>query len=169
MRVGDSRGFSFLEVLVAVAILGLAVSASMGAVAQGLRLLRLSAEHEQALQLAERVLRDTAIERDRVEGGTEGGFAWQRRVARMPLPDDRVITFSQTGATPPPEVALFSVVVEVRWGERRRLELATVRAAQLPDPTAPPPTSTTPGGTPAPGSPTIRPGAPGSTPGAGTG
>ena len=165
MRPRDSAGFSFLEVLVAVAILGLAVSAAMGAVAQGLRLLRLSAEHEQALQLAERVLREAAVEGERVEGGTESGFAWERRIARVPLPDDRTVTFSPTSAATP-EVALFSVVVAVRWGERRTLELATVRAAQLPDPNAPPPSSPA-TGTGAPGRAGAPAGRPGAAPGGG--
>ena len=161
MRARDSAGFSFLEVLVAVAILGLAVSAAMGAVAQGLRLLRLSAEHEQALQLAERVLREAAIESERVEAGTEGGFAWERRVALVPLPDDRTVTVSPTSASTP-EVTLFSVVVAVRWGERRTLEIATVRAAQLPDPNAPASSSSPAVGPGTPG----QGGAPGTRPGA---
>ena len=51
-------GFTLIEVLVALAILSLAVVASIQGFAQGLRLLRLAGDHQQAMLLADQKMRE---------------------------------------------------------------------------------------------------------------
>ena len=52
------RGFTLLEVLVALAILGLAVVAVIQGFAQGLRLLKLSGDHQRAVLVADQKIRE---------------------------------------------------------------------------------------------------------------
>ena len=49
----NARGFTLLEVLVALAILGVAVVASIQGFAQGLRLLKLAGDHQDAMMVAD--------------------------------------------------------------------------------------------------------------------
>ena len=53
-RRARAAGFTLIEVLVALAILSLAVVASIQGFAQGLRLLRLAGDHQQAMLLRRR-------------------------------------------------------------------------------------------------------------------
>ena len=69
-----SRGFTLLEVLVAMTILGLAIVTLIQLSSQGLRLLRLSDDHQQAVLLADRLARTTEIRSEGVDGGQEGRF-----------------------------------------------------------------------------------------------
>ena len=115
-----SRGFTLLEVLVAMTILGLAFVALLQLSAQGLRLLRLSEDYQEAVQLADRLARGTEPDQERVEAGQQGPLRWERRITLVPVPD---------GLTPAagPRYQLFAVSVAVRWGRDRTLELASLR------------------------------------------
>ena len=123
-----SRGFTLLEVLVALAILGLAIVTLMQLSSQGLRLLRLSDDYQQAVLVADRVARATDILREGVVGGGEGRFLWERRVALVPVAEELT-----PGAGPAPR--LYALSVAVRWGNHRALELASLRAVvEAPEP-----------------------------------
>lgn len=115
------RGFTLLEVLVAMVILGLAVVTLIQLASQGLRLLKLSGDHQQAARLADRVARESDVIVEGVETGQEGHLTWERRISLMPIPDE---------LTPPsgPRPQLLALTVTVRWGQSRTLELATLRA-----------------------------------------
>ena len=52
------QGFTLLEVLIALAILGTAVVAAIQGFSQGLRLLKLSGDHQEAVLLADQVVRE---------------------------------------------------------------------------------------------------------------
>lgn len=117
-------GFTLLEVLVALAILGLAVVASIQGFAQGLRLLRVAAEHQEATLLADRKLREVVAPAAGHDSGIEGRFTWERTTAAVALPDGEA-----TGAWP-----LYAVTVRVAWGATRAVELATLRLAPPPPP-----------------------------------
>ena len=83
-----SRGFTLLEVLVALTILGLAIVTLMQLSSQGLRLLSLSNDYQQAVLVADRVARATDTLREGVVGGQEGRFLWERRVALVPVAEE---------------------------------------------------------------------------------
>jgi prepilin-type N-terminal cleavage/methylation domain-containing protein len=117
-----SRGFTLLEVLVAMAILGLAIVTLMQLSSQGLRLLHLSEGYQQAVLLADRIARDTDVTEERVDAGQEGPFRWERRIGLVTVPEELT-----SGAGPRPRLYVLSVVV--RWDSGRTLELASLRAA----------------------------------------
>jgi general secretion pathway protein I len=115
-----SRGFTLLEVLVALTILALSIVTLMQLSSQGLRLLRLSDDYQRAVLVADRVVRAVDVPREGIESGQDGAFQWERRVSLVPLPDELT-----PGAGPTPR--LYSLSVAVRWGSRT-LEIASLRA-----------------------------------------
>lgn len=136
-------GFTLLEVLIAFAILAVAVVTLIQLSSQGIRLLKVSGDHQQAVQLADRLARDSQVNPDDVQNGNtlvetgdEGDFAWERRTARVELPEEIDPKTPAPGKELP---GLYSVAVAVRWGRNHMVEVATLRA---PTP-APPPGSTT--------------------------
>lgn len=116
-----SAGFTLLEVLVAMAILGLALTTLLQLSSQALRLLRLSGEHQEAVLLADRLAREAEATSEEVTSGTDGPFDWERRIDTVPVADE--LTSPLATARP----RLFSVSVVVRWGRSRSLEVATLR------------------------------------------
>ena len=82
------RGFTLLEVLVAMTILGLAIVTLMQLSSQGLRLLRLSDDYQHAVLVADRLVRAAEVPQEGVETGREGAFQWERRVALVPVPEE---------------------------------------------------------------------------------
>ena len=115
-----SRGFTLLEVLVAMTILGLAIVTLMQLTSHGLRLLRQADDQQQAVLVADRVARTVDAVQEGVESGQEGAYRWERRVALVPVPEELTPT---AGPTP----RLYALSVAVRWGSRT-LELSSLRA-----------------------------------------
>ena len=116
-----SRGFTLLEVLVALTILGIAIVALMQLSSQGLRLLHLSDDYQQAVIAADRIARATDALAEGVDAGQEGRFRWERRITVVPVPEELT-----PGAGPP--LRLYALSVGVRWGRDHTLELASLRA-----------------------------------------
>jgi prepilin-type N-terminal cleavage/methylation domain-containing protein len=116
-----SRGFTLLEVLVAMTILGIAIVALMQLSSQGLRLLHLSDDYLQAATVADRIARATDALAEGVDVGQEGRFQWVRRITVVPVPEELT-----PGAGP--QLRLYALSVGVRWGRDRTLELASLRA-----------------------------------------
>jgi len=81
-------GFTLLEVLVALTILAVAVVAFMQLSSQGLRLLHVSDDYQQAVGLADRVARAIDVIGESSEAGQEGRFQWERRVSLVPTPEE---------------------------------------------------------------------------------
>lgn len=115
-----SRGFTLLEVLVALTILGLAIVAIMQLSSQGLRLIHLSEDYQQAVLVADRVARSTDAVQEGVDAGQAGRFQWERRLTLVPVPEELT-----PGAGP--QLRLYALSVAVRWGRNRALELASLR------------------------------------------
>lgn len=115
-----NRGFTLLEVLVALTILAVAIVAFMQLSSQGLRLLHLSDDYQQAVILADRVARATDVVEEGAGAGQERRFQWDRRVSLVPVPEELT-----PGAGP--ELRLYALTVAVRWGRGRTLELASLR------------------------------------------
>jgi len=123
MQRRGEHGFTLLEVLVAMAILGIAITSMMQLSSQSLRLLHLSGEHQRAMLLADRIVRQTPADADGMQSGEEGAFRWERRVTDVVVPKE----LTPPGATAPPQ--LRSIAVAVRWGQGRSVQLGTLRAS----------------------------------------
>lgn len=123
-RRAATGGFTLLEVLVAMAILGLAVVASIQGFAQGLRLLKLSGDHQQAALLADRKLREVVTPTEGQDRGAEGGFRWERAVTVVETPE-----LTPAGRTPAWRV--YRIDVRVQWGASRQVEIATLRTVPV--------------------------------------
>ena len=125
MRRRVSGGFTLLEVLVAMVILSVAVVTLIQLASQSLRLLKLSSEHQEATILADRLVRATDPVAEGMESGQDGQFTWERRVRPVAVPDALLPTIG-------PAPRLLSLVVAVRWGSGRTVEMSTLRLAQGP-------------------------------------
>jgi len=83
-----SRGFTLLEVLVALTILGIAIVTLMQLSSQGLRLLHLA---ENGLSAGRPgggpLVRTTDALQEGVDTGREGPFQWERRVGLVAMPE----------------------------------------------------------------------------------
>lgn len=120
--MSGARGFTLLEVLVALAILGLGAVALIQLSAQGLRLLKQSDSHQAAVLLADRLARDVTPLAEGMETGTAGAFAWERRVTTVGTPD-------ALHAVEGPRARLLALTVTVRWSRSASVTLATLRTA----------------------------------------
>jgi type II secretion system protein I len=121
MRTGREAGFTLLEVMVAMAVLGLAVATVLQLSSQNLRLLRLAGEHQAATLLADRLAREKDPQDEETDSGEEGAYRWERRVSAVSTPRE---LDPPTGRAP----RLLAVRVAVRWGQGRAVEVATLRA-----------------------------------------
>ena len=121
------RGFTLLEVLVALAILGMAVVTVIQLFGQGLRLLKVSGDYQLAVLLADQKAREMETVREGIESGQEGMFEWERQATVAPVPEELTVVS-------PTPIRLFRVTVQVRWGANRSVEVATLRTAQEPLP-----------------------------------
>ncbi len=124
----QDKGFTLLEVLVALVVLATTVVAVLQLFGGGLRLARAAGDHADAALLASAKLADLEpgpLTEGSTEG-TDGPYRWTRRVtldpALLPVEPDT------------PEamlIRLARVSVEVQWGQGRRFELATLRVWRI--------------------------------------
>jgi general secretion pathway protein I len=112
--IDTARGFSLLEMMVAIAILALCLGVMYQAVSGATRNVRNDERYAYAVELARSLLADNARVPDTgtvARGETAGGFRWQVTAEPVPLAE---------GALQPG--ALQWLAVAVRWddGDRRR-------------------------------------------------
>ena len=115
-------GFTLIEVLVAFTILSLTVVVAVQGFAQGLRLLKLSGDHQQAALLADQKAREVVLPKEGRESGTEGAFAWDRVIKEVPAPE-----LTPNGQLPKWHV--YEIDVQVTWGDnsKRTVGITTLR------------------------------------------
>jgi len=121
MRVrGEKQGFTLLEVLVAMAILGIGLVVIIELFSGGLRLGRTSEEYTKAVGYARMKLEEISLAKSLKEGVEEGEFdreyRWQVEVKKVDLlPPGRETSYQ-------PPVALYWVRIDVLWksGTRER-------------------------------------------------
>jgi len=119
--VSRPGGFTLVEVLVAFAVLSLTVVVAVQGFAQGLRLLKLSGDHQHAILIADQKAREIVVPKEGREEGTEGAFAWARTTRPLPAPELEV-----PGRAPRWHV--YEIDVQVAWGEgRRAVGITTLR------------------------------------------
>ena len=113
------RGFSLLEMLVAISILGLAMGALYQASTGAVRNVQVDERHAYAVELGRSLLANNMQIPARglsLSGKTPGGFDWTIDTAPFPVKGKR-------------KLALFSIRVEVAWtdgGKRRKIRLDSV-------------------------------------------
>lgn len=122
MRGRSQAGFTLLEVLIAFAILSVAVVAVIQGFAQGLRLLKVAGDHQQAVLLADQKIREMVIPVEGRDQGKEGNFDWERKVTVVPAPD-----LTRTLATAKWHV--YQIDVKVSWGDKRGVEIVSLRTS----------------------------------------
>ena len=121
MRVrGENQGFTLLEVMVAMAILGIGLIIIIELFSGGLRLGRTSEEYTKAVGYARMKLEEISLAKSLKEGVEEGEFdreyRWQVEVKKVDLlPPGRETSYQ-------PPVALYWVRIDVLWksGTRER-------------------------------------------------
>ena len=128
-RAAAEAGFTLLEVVVAVAIAGLALVGLFQAGSGGLFAVDTAARAEEALQRAQSHLaavgRDAALVEGESSGDDGGGYHWRLQVQpaaqRQGVAADGVI---------PQNATLYSVLVSISWqsrGHERAVTLQTLR------------------------------------------
>ena len=106
-------GFTLIEVLVAFAILSMTVVVAVQGFAQGLRLLKLSGDHQRAILIADQKAREVVVPKEGREEGTEAGFTWERVVKQVPAPE-----LEKVGQ--PAKWKVYEITAQVVWGDSRR-------------------------------------------------
>ncbi|HXC92014.1 MAG TPA: type II secretion system protein [Stellaceae bacterium] len=124
-----AAGFTLLEVVVAVAIAGLALVGLFQAGSGGLFAVDTAARAEEALQRAQSHLaavgRDAALVEGDANGDDGGGYRWRMQVQ----PSAQRQGVAADGITPQ-SATLFSVQVSISWqsrGHERAVTLKTLR------------------------------------------
>ena len=113
VRKKRGQGFTLIEVVVAIAILGIGLTIMMELFSGGLRLGRTSVEYTKAVDFArmkmEELLIQPSFEEGITEGKWDGMFHWRAEIKRMDiLPPGKDVDFK-------PPVDLFHFSVNVLW------------------------------------------------------
>jgi prepilin-type N-terminal cleavage/methylation domain-containing protein len=137
-RCQREEGFTLLEVLVALTILGLSVVTLIQLSSQSLRLVKTSGDYQDAVLVADRLASETQATDEVIDNGQEGPYRWERRIILVQLPDELKSKQIVPGQEDP---KLFAVTIDVHWGQNRMIELATLRT---PTSVPAPPTQGTP-------------------------
>jgi general secretion pathway protein I len=122
LRDSDCGGFSLIEVLFALALIGLALGTAATLLGNGLLAARTSGDVATALALAEEKLAAAGVSEPLQPGasnGVFGRFNWSVTIAPY---DD--------GDIDPPRVQLYRIETRIGWRDgfqRRQFALATVR------------------------------------------
>lgn len=122
-----SAGFTLLEVMVSVAILGIGLLVIIQLFSGGLSLARATGDHTASVLLAREVMAETLLERPLEEGEksgvTEDGFSW--RVVVKPY-GEKFDEFNQA-------MRVLMVIVDVESGEKgiKSYRLTTLKTVSL--------------------------------------
>jgi general secretion pathway protein I len=126
------RGFTLLEVVVALIIAGMAAVALFEAVGTGLHATQAASLYDQAIVRAKSHLAaatyGTSLAPGDQRGDDGGGFRWRLRVAPMTSVTLRPVGLGSPGAAAAFPVALYAVTVWIEWndgGTERQVRLDT--------------------------------------------
>ena len=126
MRMNRKQGFTLIEVVVALAILGIGLTVIIELFAGGLRSARVSQEYSTALNYVRSKMEEVMVQPTLKEGTEEGEFDdtfhWQVGVEKVNiLPVELDKDFK-------PPVDLFQVTLTVNWKSGSKTRTTTVRS-----------------------------------------
>ena len=126
----NRKGFTLIEILVSVVLLGVGLTVILELFSGGLRSVRISEEYTRAVWYSRTKMEEMLIARDFSEGVTEGAFdpqySWKAEVKKS---NPSIGQEEETSSTLP--IDLYQVVITVTWisGVRQRsLEIESLRA-----------------------------------------
>jgi general secretion pathway protein I len=130
-----ARGFTLLEVLIALIIAALATAALLQAAGTGLQATSRAALIDQAVVRARSHL-DTATHGGKLQAGDwqgddGGGFHWQVRVVAEQSGIVRPFGLGGPRAQPSVQVVLYRVIVAISWREDGTTHSATLQTEQV--------------------------------------
>jgi general secretion pathway protein I len=127
-------GFTLIEVLVALAILGIGLCFISELFSGGLRSVKISEEYVKAIWYGKGKMEEVLSTKDLVEGATEGSFdsqySWTLDVKKTSPPASQ-ITGDQSSSDEGLPVDLYRIDLKVTWPSgtgQRTLELESLRA-----------------------------------------
>ena len=134
MTKKSDRGFTLIEVVVALAILGVGLIVIIELFSGGLRLGRTSGEYTQAMGYARLKMEDIALSPQLAEGIEEGEFdkifRWQLEVKKVEiLPSEGAVDITLP-------IELYRIKMNVLWksgAKERSAVIETLKAFKLPD------------------------------------
>jgi general secretion pathway protein I len=133
------RGFTLIEVVIALAVFAVAVGVCMQIATSGLRQTRIAAEQTQAALLAQSILDmhgvGERLEPGRSSGRLEGDYQWEIEVS----PHEPPLESASPLAPGFSAVQLFKLDLTIRWpaGQKERSERFSTLRAMTPDPNVP--------------------------------
>jgi general secretion pathway protein I len=126
----SEKGFTLIEVLVALTILALALTIIFGGLSDGLRGKQAAANYQRATTLAESKLSAMGVEDELQEGQSKGQFDQQFRWEAIVTPyheEGRNESSQPTGATARPLV----LTVTVLWGDKGKEKSVSLSTLHL--------------------------------------
>ncbi len=113
ISTGVKRGFTLIEVVVALAILSIGLTVLMELFSGGLRLGRTSGEYSKAVNFGrmkmEEIMTQQSVEEGTDEGKFDDTYSWQVEMKKVDIiPAEKVTAFD-------PPVLLYRVTVDVLW------------------------------------------------------
>ena len=123
-------GFTLLEVVVAIAVVGAGFAAGLAAMSGSLRLMRSAGEYEQAMLLARAAMTEALAypDADIVDDGERDVYQGVEYAYRVEFRPVRLTTSAQSaGSVAAARAPLEQIAVDVYWGEGRNYRLVTYR------------------------------------------
>ena len=129
----STAGFTLIEVVIALAILGIGLTVIMELFSGGLRLARTSEEYTKAMNFARMKMEEITSQQKIEEGSDEGKcddetFRWQVEIKRKDL-----LAIEKDSDFKPP-VELFQVIVDILWqsgSKERSARIESYKASKL--------------------------------------
>ncbi len=126
-RSNRNKGFTLIEVVVALAILGVGLTVIIELFSGGLRLARASMEYTRAVNYARMKMEEVTL-KPAIQEGTEGGesddgaFRWQVGVKKVDLLSiDKSVDYK-------PPIDLFQVKIDVFWKSGAKERSASIES-----------------------------------------